>query len=112
MGVGGSSIAAMKLIGKNPRFWRLTMVSLIFCGVQMGFRHLDATFPKYMMRSYGSHAPWEVILSVNPVVTFFCAPMCTAVLIKYKVGFRKALILGAFLSGFSPFFLSIFESYF
>merc|ERR1719387_1242453 len=65
-----------------------------------------------MMRTYGPNAPWEVILSVNPVVTFFCAPFCTAMLIKYKVGFRKALILGAFLSGFSPFFLALFESYF
>lgn len=78
----------------------------------MGFRHLDATFPKYMMRTYGKNAPWEVILSVNPIVTFFCAPLCTAVLIKYKIGFRKALILGAFLSGVSPFFLAIFETYF
>merc|ERR1711957_57271 len=77
----------------------------------MGFRHLDATFPKYMMRTYGPHAPWEVILSVNPIVTFFCAPFCTALLIKYKVGFRKALVLGAFLSGFSVFFIAIFESY-
>lgn len=109
--VTGSSMAVLKQIGENPRFWRLTAVSLIFCGVQMGFRHLDATFPKYMMRTYGEHTPWEVILSVNPVVTFFAAPICTTLLIKYKVGFRKALILGAFLSGFSPFFFSMFESY-
>lgn len=108
----GDSMKILKSIVSKPRFLRLTAVSLIFCGVQMGFRHLDATFPKYMMRKYGPNAPWEVILSVNPVVTFFCAPLCTALLIKYKVGFRKALILGAFLSGFSPFLISIFESYF
>jgi len=107
----GSSMAVLKQIAKNPRFWRLTMVSVIFCGVQMGFRHLDATFPKYMMRTYGENAPWEVILSINPIVVFFCAPVCTALLIKYNVGFRKALLLGAFLSGFSPFFLAAFESY-
>merc|ERR1719362_2165428 len=108
----GDGVAVLKGIVSNPRFIRLTLVSLIFCGVQMGFRHLDATFPKYMMRTYGPQAPWEVILSVNPIVTFFCAPICTAMLIKYKVGFRKALIMGAFLSGFSTFFISIFESYF
>jgi len=109
--IGGDVRKVLWKIVKTPRFLRLTMVSFIFCGVQMGFRHLDATFPKYMMRTYGENAPWEVILSVNPVVTFFCAPMCTAVLIRYKVGFRKALILGAFLSGVGPFFLAVFESY-
>lgn len=107
----GSGWPEIKRIITTARFVRLTCVSLIFSGVQTGFRHLDATFPKYMMRTYGPNAPWEVILSVNPVVTFFCAPICTAVLIKYKVGFRKALILGAFLSGFSPFLLATFESY-
>eukprot|EP00928_Gymnodinium_smaydae_P043019 TRINITY_DN28911_c0_g2_i1.p1 TRINITY_DN28911_c0_g2~~TRINITY_DN28911_c0_g2_i1.p1 ORF type:complete len:708 (+),score=127.57 TRINITY_DN28911_c0_g2_i1:104-2227(+) len=107
----GSTKEVLRQIGKSPRFWRLTAVSLIFCGVQMGFRHLDATFPKYMMRTYGPNAPWEVILSVNPIVTFFCAPVCTAILIKYKVGFRKALILGAFLTGFSPFIFAFVENY-
>jgi MFS family permease len=109
--VPGSAWKVLSKIVRTPRFLRLTAVSLIFCGVQMGFRHLDATFPKYMMRTYGANAPWEVILSVNPIVTFFCAPMCTALLIRYKVGFRKALILGAFLSGVSPFFLSLLDSY-
>merc|ERR1719324_979952 len=51
--VKGSSVKAVKEIVSKPRFWRLTGVSLIFCGVQMGFRHLDATFPKYMMRTFG-----------------------------------------------------------
>jgi len=107
----GSTKDVMKQIAASARFWRLTAVSLIFCGVQMGFRHLDATFPKYMMRTYGKDAPWEVILSVNPVIAFFCAPLCTAILIKYKIGFRKALILGAFLSGFSPFIYAATDSY-
>eukprot|EP00931_Biecheleriopsis_adriatica_P049666 TRINITY_DN28731_c0_g1_i1.p1 TRINITY_DN28731_c0_g1~~TRINITY_DN28731_c0_g1_i1.p1 ORF type:complete len:672 (+),score=107.61 TRINITY_DN28731_c0_g1_i1:79-2094(+) len=107
----GSTVAVLKQIGSSARFWRLTAVSLLFCGVQMGFRHLDATFPKYMMRTYGPNAPWEVILSVNPIVTFFCAPLCTALLIKYKVGFRKALILGAVLTGFSPFIFAAAENY-
>mmetsp|Transcript_33402 Transcript_33402/g.92266 ORF Transcript_33402/g.92266 Transcript_33402/m.92266 type:complete len:676 (-) Transcript_33402:141-2168(-) len=107
----GSSWLVLTQIVSNARFWRLSAVSVIFCGVQMGFRHLDATFPKYMMRTYGPNAPWEVVLSVNPIVTFFCAPMCTAFLIKYKVGFRKALILGAFLSGFSPFLFATIENY-
>jgi len=106
-----NGIEVLKQIVKTDRFRRLALVSLVFCGVQMGFRHLDATFPKYMMRTYGPHAPWEMILTVNPIVTFFAAPLCTAMLIKYKVGFRKALILGAFLTGFSTFFICVFESY-
>lgn len=108
----GSTRVVLKQIASSARFWRLTAVSMLFCGVQMGFRHLDATFPKYMMRTYGPNAPWEMILSVNPIVTFFCAPICTAILIKYKVGFRKALILGAFLTGFSTFIFAAMENYF
>jgi len=106
-----ANLDEVKRIVMTPRFGRLTAVALIFCGVQSGFRHLDATFPKYMMRTYGPNAPWEVILSVNPVITFFCAPVFTALLIRFKIGFRKALILGAALSGFSPFFLAASESY-
>ena len=41
----------------DSAFWRLLIVSLIVAlGTRATFRHLDATFPKYFMRTFGADA--------------------------------------------------------
>eukprot|EP00438_Fugacium_kawagutii_P025769 Skav230050 [mRNA] locus=scaffold1221:30527:38471:+ [translate_table: standard] len=55
-----------KEIAGQAKFWRLAAVTGIFIGaalamladpgVRMTFRHVDATFPKYFIRTYGPQA--------------------------------------------------------
>ena len=71
-------------------------------GVRMTFRHVDATFPKYFMRTYGPQAgdfdfethetheickkrylqaPFEIILAINPIVEMIGTPLMTGLLL-------------------------------
>jgi len=107
----GTLVDATKEVIGQRRFWRLVAVTLIFCGVRMTFRHLDATFPKYFTRTFGPQAPFELILCINPIVTMVATPIVTGLLLKYKVRYDKSLIGGAFVSGLSMFCLAAWESF-
>ena len=39
----------------------------LFSGVRMTFRHVDATFPKYFIRTYGPQAPWDLGIALRRV---------------------------------------------
>jgi len=95
----------------ESRFWRLAGVTLIFCGVRTTFRHLDATFPKYFLRTYGPQAPFEMILCINPVITMILSPIVTGIITGYKWSLSHTLLIGAFVSGFSAFVLAAHETY-
>jgi len=107
---GGLADATKEVVGQR-RFWRLAAVTLMFCGVRMTFRHLDATFPKYFERTFGAQAPFELILCINPIVTMIATPVATGLLLHYKVRYDKALVFGAFVSGLSIFCLAAWESF-
>lgn len=103
---------AIKDVVGHSKFWRLAGVTGVFVGVRMTFRHLDATFPKYFIRTYGPNAPFELILAINPIVEMIGTPMMTGLLIQYNVSLKHTFLYGAFLSGVSVFALAIWESYF
>jgi len=95
----------------HARFWRLAGITGIFVGVRMTFRHLDATFPKYFVRTFGPQAPFEIILAVNPIVEMVGSPIMTGLLMRYNVSLSQTLLWGSFVSGISVFALCIWESY-
>merc|ERR1719506_2905506 len=68
---------SIKEVMSQKKFWRLTGVVSIFVGVRMTFRHLDATFPKYFIRTYGPDAPFELMLGLNPILEMVGTPICT-----------------------------------
>eukprot|EP00929_Paragymnodinium_shiwhaense_P024570 TRINITY_DN15074_c0_g1_i1.p1 TRINITY_DN15074_c0_g1~~TRINITY_DN15074_c0_g1_i1.p1 ORF type:complete len:569 (+),score=102.66 TRINITY_DN15074_c0_g1_i1:79-1785(+) len=94
----------------TSKFWRLVIVTFIFCGVRMTFRHLDATFPKYFMRQYGRDSPFEMIVLINPVLAMLLSPMMTELLVRWKVPLSQVLIGGSLLSGTSAFALAVEDS--
>lgn len=104
-------MAAFGDIVKHAKFWRLAAVTFVFVGVRMTFRHLDATFPKYFIRTYGPHAPFELILAINPIAEMVGTPLMTGLLLQYNVSLSDTLLYGALLSGISVFALAIWESY-
>mmetsp|Transcript_51097 Transcript_51097/g.119091 ORF Transcript_51097/g.119091 Transcript_51097/m.119091 type:complete len:350 (+) Transcript_51097:2-1051(+) len=101
----------VKEIMGQAKFWRLAGITGIFIGVRMTFRHLDATFPKYFIRTYGPQAPFEIILGINPIVEMIGTPLMTGLLLKWKTTLSQKLLWGSFISGISVFALSIWESY-
>lgn len=102
---------SLREVLEQRQFWRLAGVTLAFCGVRMMFRHMDATFPKYFMRTHGEHAPFEMILGIEPLLTMFLAPLATFALVKTEMRLDQTLLLGAFISGISGFVLAIEETY-
>ncbi|CAE7470485.1 unnamed protein product, partial [Symbiodinium necroappetens] len=101
----------IKEIMGQAKFWRLAGITGIFIGVRMTFRHLDATFPKYFIRTYGPQAPFEIILGINPIVEMIGTPLMTGLLLKWNTTLSQKLLWGSFISGISVFALAIWESY-
>ena len=59
----------MTTVYGDAAFWRLVISLIVALGTRATFRHLDATFPKYFMRTFGKNAPFEIFVAVEPVIT-------------------------------------------
>ena len=67
----------------KKRFWRFLAVCFITLNVRMIFRHLDATWPKYMVREFGDSVPKGTLYSINPAMIIVLVPIVTAATSKY-----------------------------
>lgn len=56
-------------------FWRLVLYGGVMSFSRMVFRQLDAGFPKYMMREFGSRVNYGLLFSLNPLVVIIAAPL-------------------------------------
>lgn len=50
----------------DTRFWKFFGLVVILLGVRLVFRHLDATFPKYMVREFGPDVMFGTIIGCVP----------------------------------------------
>merc|ERR1719217_2033723 len=82
-------------VTSSPAFWRFFLLVVVLLGVRIIYRHLDATFPKYMVREFGSHALYGSVI----------AP------ISMRVHPLRMILLGASVSSVSPFFLAAGHTY-
>lgn len=64
-------------IFSSRRFWKFMLFITLLMGVRFIFRHLDATFPKYMVRTFGEDVPFASILAINPFLVIFLVPAIT-----------------------------------
>ena len=117
--VGSRSWAERKRVAKNymttvygdAAFWRLLVISLIVAlGTRATFRHLDATFPKYFMRTFGKNAPFEIFVAVEPVITVLLSFPVTFLLLRQRASTYRTLVGGTLLQSFCPLAL-IWSSY-
>jgi MFS family permease len=99
-------------------FWRLLVCTTLLSGVKMVFRHLDATLPKYMLRTLGPDAPYGLIYSINPflVITLLSlrhrhftasAPRGTAASLDRHATIFRAIYGGSWVAAASPFVLCV-----
>ena len=66
-----------ELIG-TKRFWRYCALSLCLVNLRAIFRHLDATFPTYLLREHGDNVPKGFIYSINPAMIIVLTPLIAA----------------------------------
>ena len=50
----------------SPETWKFLVMALITVNLKQIFRHVDATLPKYLIRTYGCDAPVGGIYGINP----------------------------------------------
>jgi len=74
----GSPIQIAKEIMAENRFWRFLLFVALLIGVKMVFRHLDATFPKWMTRSFGEATPFGSVYAINPFLIIILVPIVAA----------------------------------
>lgn len=100
---------AFRHVFKSKAFWRFVLLAILLLGVRAIYRHLDATFPKYMVRNFGRDAPFGSLIALNPfcvvVVTILSAPLG---MMYHPV---PVIIFGSFISALSPFALAMGHTY-
>eukprot|EP00403_Amphidinium_massartii_P015560 CAMPEP_0178415586 /NCGR_PEP_ID=MMETSP0689_2-20121128/23627_1 /TAXON_ID=160604 /ORGANISM="Amphidinium massartii, Strain CS-259" /LENGTH=248 /DNA_ID=CAMNT_0020036909 /DNA_START=79 /DNA_END=821 /DNA_ORIENTATION=+ len=107
-----SACAIAAEVAREPRFARFTALIFIFVGVRSVFRHLDATFPKYYVRSFGDNSQFELILMVNPTCILLLTPLMTCLVQRYQLDYSSVFLLGATFSGISPLVMALDTSQF
>eukprot|EP00045_Choanoeca_perplexa_P003749 m.33220 g.33220 ORF g.33220 m.33220 type:complete len:450 (+) comp12209_c0_seq1:296-1645(+) len=62
----------------KPSVWKFFTLAMCLVGVRMLFRHLDASFPKYMLRAFGLDVPFGIVYSINPITIITLVPALTS----------------------------------
>jgi len=93
---------------RSPVFWRFLAVIFSFVMVRMVFGHLKSTVPKWMTREFGEATPYELYIGLNAALIIILVPICTRASEMFQLNTSSALLVGAVISGFSPFWLAFF----
>ena len=67
--------AFVKEIVFSKTFWRFCLLSLFLINLRAIFRHLDATLPTYLVRSFGANYPKGIIYAINPFIIILLTPV-------------------------------------
>jgi MFS family permease len=86
-------------------FWKFVYMIVLLTGVRIVFRHLDATFPKYMIREFGKEVMYGSIIAINPFLIVILIPIFAP--LSYQFSAYTQITFGAFLTSLSPFFLTM-----
>ena len=67
--------AGVKVLLTTGTFWRYAALSLFLVNMRAMFRHLDATFPTYLLREHGDDVPKGSIFAINPLMVMLLTPV-------------------------------------
>ncbi|CEL95828.1 unnamed protein product [Vitrella brassicaformis CCMP3155] len=100
---------AFKDVLNHPSFWRFFLLVVLLLGVRIIYRHLDATFPKYMVREFGKDVMFGSIIAINPLCVAIVVPLLAP--LNMRLHPLQMIIVGASLSALSPFLLAMGHTY-
>jgi MFS family permease len=97
-------------VGRTRRFWKFFLLTVILINIKMIFRHLDATLPKWLLRTYGPTTPFGLLYAINPAIIIVAVPFVMAL----TQGFDplKQIKIGTLVAAISPFWITLFPNYF
>lgn len=107
-GALSAHLIIVKELFTSMTFWRFVVLSLFLINLKAIFRHLDATLPTYLVRTFGPGVPKGTIYGINPFMIMFLTPVVSALTTQYA--HYDMIKYGGYLSAISPFFLAISES--
>ena len=95
-------------VGRTRRFWKFFLLTVLLINIKMIFRHLDATLPKWLLRTYGPTTPFGLLYSINPAIIIIAVPFVMAL----TQGFDplKQIKYGALVAAISPFWITLFPN--
>lgn len=93
----------------DSMFWRLMLFTSLLTCVNMVFRTMDTSFPKYLLRAVDSEALYGSIYSINPFMIIFLAPLFQALFAQ--VDPYRCILVGSFISAASVFALALGAHY-
>jgi POT family proton-dependent oligopeptide transporter len=96
-------LTIIKEVTAQKSFWKFVYVIILLMGVRIVYRHLDATFPKYMMREFGKDIMYGSIIAINPFLIVILIPIFAP--LSYQFSAYTQITFGAFITSLSPFFL-------
>ena len=94
----------IKEVGSRKSFWKFVYLIILLMGVRIVYRHLDATFPKYMIREFGKEVLYGSIIAINPFLIVILVPIFAP--LSYQFSAYSQIAFGAFITSISPFFLA------
>ena len=65
-------------------FLRFSVLTLLLINLNAIFRHLDATFPTFVVRTFGTNAPKGMLYAINPLMIMLLVPLVGALTTGYK----------------------------
>ena len=89
---------------RNSYFHRLLVFSTVMIGVRIVYRHIDATFPKVIMRAFGDNAHYGALYSINPTMIIFITPIISGITANFDI--YNVMIFGTLVAAASMFIMS------
>lgn len=70
--------AALWKLVSSPTFARFCVLTLLLVNLNAIFRHLDATLPTFVVRTFGANAPKGTLYAINPLMIMLLVPLVQA----------------------------------
>lgn len=96
-------LEVIKEVTSQKSFWKFVCLIILLMGVRIVYRHLDATFPKYMVREFGKEVNYGSLIAINPFLVVIILPLFAP--LSYIFSAYTQIMIGAFITSLSPFFL-------
>lgn len=94
---------------RESHVWKFLLFLVFMLAVRMVFKHMDATFPKYLVRELGKGALFGTVTSINPFLIIILTPLMSP--LSKRIGVVQSIMLGTVISGASLLFMAVNASY-